>query len=86
MLDFLQERKLVHKLVTSNQYLPCSHITCDHAHSVPQFLICDACDAVEEVSLRKELMLELQNSVSKIGFSLESPQLELHGRCRRCQS
>lgn len=86
MLDFLQEHKLAHKLTTSNQYLPCSHIACDHDHKVPQFLICDTCQRVEEVGLRKELMLELQNSVKKTGFVLENQQLELHGRCRDCDS
>jgi len=85
MLDFLQEHKLVHKLATSNQYLSCAHIACDHDHNVPQFLICDSCNGVEEVALRKELMMELQNSVAKTGFSLLNQQLELHGRCARCQ-
>ncbi len=85
MLEFLQNHKLAHKLATSNQYLPCSHIACDHDHSMPQFLICDSCNTVEEVGLRKELIEELQNSVKKTGFSLDGQQLELHGRCKPCQ-
>jgi len=85
MLDFLQEQKLAHKLVTSNQFLSCSHISCDHDHNVPQFLICDSCQSVEEVGLRKELLKELQNSVKKTGFNLGSQQLELHGLCKKCK-
>ncbi len=85
MLQFLVDNKLAHKLATTNQFLACSHIACDHEHSVPQFLICDECHRVQEVSLRKELVEELRNSVRKTGFRLASQQLELHGTCDRCE-
>lgn len=85
ILNFLVDNKLVHKLETTNQFLPCAHIACDHQHEIPQFLICDRCHAVAEVGLRKTLVKELHESVRKAGFALTSQQLELHGVCAKCR-
>lgn len=84
ILDFLVANKLVHKLATTNQFLACAHISCDHRHEVPQFLICDHCHSVEEVGLRRTLVKELQDSVEKTGFLMANQQLELHGTCAAC--
>lgn len=84
MLTFLVENRLVHKLETTNQFLACAHITCDHQHEVPQFLICDRCHSVEEVGLRRTLVKELHESVEKTGFVVANRQLELHGTCAAC--
>src|SRR5690554_1832859 len=43
ILEFLKAENLVHKLHLANKYVACSHISCNHAHEVPQFLICDEC-------------------------------------------
>ncbi|MBK7352455.1 MAG: transcriptional repressor [Nitrosomonas sp.] len=47
MLDFLIQGELVHKLESTGQYMSCAHITCNHEHEIPQFLICDHCHAVK---------------------------------------
>jgi Fur family transcriptional regulator, zinc uptake regulator len=85
ILNLLVEHKIAHKLQTTNQFLACAHIACDHDHEVPQFLICDKCHGVEEVGLKKTLVDELHQSVLKTGFEVASQQLELHGTCSRCQ-
>lgn len=85
ILALLVDNKLVHKLETTNQFLPCAHITCNHEHEIPQFLICDRCHAVAEVGLRKTLIKELHDSVIKTGFELAHQQLELHGTCAKCR-
>ncbi len=85
MLDFLLQNNLVHKLETTNQYVACSHIVCEHKHEVPQFLICDDCHAVQEVGLRKALLDELTTSIENTGFALSGQQLELHGSCEKCR-
>lgn len=85
MLGFLLQAELAHKLDTTNQYLACSHIVCEHEHAVPQFLICDQCHAVQEVALRKQVLDELKSSVESSGFLLTNKQLELHGFCEHCQ-
>jgi Fur family zinc uptake transcriptional regulator len=79
MLAFLMQANLVHKLETSNQYLACSHISCEHEHELPQFLICDQCHIVKEISLNKKLLKELKVSVENTRFVLSRHQLELHG-------
>ena len=40
ILEFLEGVQLVHKLKLANRFVACDHITCDHKHGVPQFLIC----------------------------------------------
>ena len=84
ILDFLQEEQLVHKLNLANKYIACSHITCDHSHDVPQFLICGECQRVEEISISKSTIEGLQNNVKQAGFHLISPQLEMNCLCDSC--
>lgn len=86
MLDFLIQGELVHKLESTGQYMSCTHITCNHEHEIPQFLICDRCHAVKEVGIKKKLLTELTHSIQATGFTLANQQLELHGFCEHCQS
>jgi Fur family zinc uptake transcriptional regulator len=85
MLNFLMQENLVHKLSLTNKYVACSHIACDHAHQIPQFLICDECHNVREVGIKKDIIEALQSSVESADFYLNSPQLELHGVCKGCR-
>lgn len=84
ILDFLQGEHLVHKLNLANKYVACAHITCDHDHAVPQFLICGQCQRVEEISINKSTIVELQKNVEQAGFHLISPQLEMNCVCDNC--
>ena len=84
ILDFLQGEYLVHKLSLASKYVACSHITCAHAHAVPQFLICGQCKKVEEISISKSTIKALQHSVEQAGFHLASPQLEMNCICEAC--
>lgn len=85
MLDFLVQIKLAHKLDTTNQYLACAHITCNHRHEIPQFLICDHCHDVTEIGVSNSLVEQLKQSVERTGFQLKRRQLELHGLCTNCR-
>jgi len=85
MLDFLIEAQSVHKLLTSNKYLACSHTTCEHAHETPLFLICDRCSQVEEIGIGGSLSSQLKNLMLSTNFKLQDKQLELHGACSDCQ-
>jgi len=84
ILDFLQGECLVHKLSLANKYVACSHITCDHDHGVPQFLICGKCQKVEEISVSQSTITELKKNVAQAGFHLMSQQLELDCLCDNC--
>ena len=84
ILDFLQVENLVHKLSLTNKYVACSHIACDHAHEVPQFLICNRCGKVKEIGIKKSLIESLTTSVEQAGYFLNGSQLELNCLCQSC--
>lgn len=84
MLNMLVDVGLVHKLETTNQFLACQHITCNHRHDT-QFLICDSCRAVSEVTIEPAILRKLEKAAASAGYMLPTPQLELHGTCARCQ-
>lgn len=84
MLNFLVAETLAHKLQTVNKYAACEHINCDHAHELPQFLICDNCESVTEVGINKQTLQNLKDGIAKTGFNINEQQLELHGLCNTC--
>jgi len=84
MLDFLSEAQAVHKLLSSNKYIACSHSTCQHAHGVPLFLICDSCSHVEEMGVGESLPSQLKALILSTDFKIQDNQLELHGACSNC--
>jgi len=84
ILELLQEEDLVHKLNTANKYVACSHIACDHKHEIPQFLICDNCQTVEEIGISKSTISSIEKSANNVGFHLLSPQLEINSICFAC--
>ena len=86
ILEFLEKEHLVHKLSLANKYVACSHITCAHAHGVPQFLICGNCNKVKEISINKSTIEELKDNIKLAGFHLVSPQLEMNCLCNDCLS
>ncbi|GIU53244.1 Fur family transcriptional regulator [Shewanella sp. KT0246] len=84
MLDVLIELSLVHKLSSENKYLACSHITCDHKHEIPQFLICNSCGKVAEKGIQKSVIEALKNSIEQADFQLINSQIELQCLCKDC--
>lgn len=84
ILDFLEAEQLVHKLSSTNKYVACSHIACEHAHEVPQFLICGKCNNVKEITISKNIVTELEKQVSKAGYKLTNSQIELQCLCEHC--
>ncbi len=86
ILGFLVDEKLVHKLKLANRYVACIHITCDHHHAVPQFLICTECYRVEEVDISRSTMGSLKRNVENAGFELVSEQIEVDCICASCAS
>lgn len=84
ILDFLESENLAHKLQLENKYIACSHISCDHEHEVPQFLICESCGNVSEIGLKKTLIKALKRSVEEAGYQLKNSALELRCLCDSC--
>jgi Fur family zinc uptake transcriptional regulator len=84
ILEFLEDQHLVHKLNLANKYVACMHISCDHAHAVPQFLICRNCSKVKEISINQTTISALSETVKSAGYNLFSPQVELNCLCESC--
>ena len=84
ILDFLQAEHLAHKLNSANKYVACAHITCDHGHGVSQFLICNSCQQVKEISVNESTINTLKRDIEQAGFHMTSPQLEIDCLCRSC--
>jgi Fur family zinc uptake transcriptional regulator len=84
ILEFLEDQLLVHKLNLANKYVACMHISCDHAHAVPQFLICGNCSKVKEISIKPDIIAELQAISQEAEFKLISSQLEMNCLCGDC--
>lgn len=85
MLDVFTEAGIVHKLRSTNRFLPCRHLACDHPHALAQFLICDRCGVVREMDFADKEIAQLERKARSTGFSLHREQLELHGVCDKCQ-
>ena len=87
ILDFLEQQLLVHRLSTSNKYVSCAHITCDHKHfQTTHFLLCEGCSSVEEVDATEEASEALEQMAKTVGFKLNTQQFELSGICTTCQN
>ena len=86
ILDFLQDKCLVHKINLANKYVACAHIKYEHDHEILQFLICEKCQRVKEIRINKSTIDALQHNVEKAGFHLVSPQLEMNCLCENCMT
>ena len=84
ILEFLQTVGLVHRLRTTNKFIACTHIDSDSTHEAPQFLVCKACDRVEEVGIENPLSEVFANRLETLGFRLTSKQMELECLCKDC--
>lgn len=79
-LDFLMEEGLVHKIESLNAYIGCPHPGSEH---VSQFLICDQCENVEEVT-SEGLSKAVLSAAAEKSFQIKTQTLELHGVCQSC--
>ena len=84
ILDFLESESLIHRLNIANKYVACAHIACEHKHAVPQFLICQRCQHVEEISVDQSTIDDLKINVENAKYHLLSPQLEMSCLCQNC--
>ena len=79
-LDFLIRVGLVHRLESTQSYLPCDHP--EHAHE-SQYLLCSSCGHADEVE-SKPLESLLHKIAGQRGFQPENAVVEIKGLCGRC--
>lgn len=84
ILDFLVCENLAHKLSSTNKYLACGHIACNHSHQVPHFLICIQCHQVKEINIQDGIVDAIKDSVAATGYQFVSSKLELECLCKTC--
>lgn len=81
-LDFFVDLGLVHKVESTNSFKACHHFA--YSHPV-QFLICDACGDVQEIS-SKGLKKSLETQAQENGFQIIGQTIEARGFCKNCQA
>ena len=81
-LEFLTRVGLVHRIESTQSYLPCDHP--QHTHD-SQYLLCTDCGRVEEVH-SKALENTLEKIASSHGFQPTKAVVELKGVCGDCVS
>ena len=69
ILDFLEQQLLVHRLSTSNKYVSCAHIACDHKHSQATHFCYARCSSVEEVDATEEASEALEQMAKTVGLN-----------------
>lgn len=89
-LDFLLEQGLIHKVERLSAFVGCVHggtpdhgcARGEHLHAV-QFLICNRCDQVTELS-DPEIGRALARAAKAHGFAVTRSTIEADGVCGRC--
>ena len=79
-LDFLVRVGLVHRLETTQSYIPCDHP--EHSHE-SQYLLCSNCGHVDEIE-SKRLGSLLDKIADQHGFQPENAVVEVKGLCGTC--
>ena len=84
-LDFLLEHGLIHKVERLAAFVPCVHgIEEGHRHAV-QFLICQRCGHVQELS-DAEIGGAMARAAQESGFTVLGSTVEADGICADCGS
>lgn len=81
-LDFLIKVGLVHRLESTQSYLPCDHP--EHAHE-SRYLLCSVCGQADEVE-SESLEKLLESIAGQRGFSANNTVVEIKGVCASCAS
>lgn len=82
-LEQLQQKGLVHRLESANAFVVCRHPDCG-GHDMAAFTICDACDAVGELS-DANLSAVIRDLAEERGFAAKRTVIELRGLCADCK-
>ncbi len=80
-LDALVAMGLAHRIPSLNAYVACRHAAGPHA---PAFLICEACQAVQEIAAPAEAIVDAILDQSR--FHPTAVIMEALGLCGRCRS
>jgi Fur family transcriptional regulator, zinc uptake regulator len=83
VLDYLLEKKLIHKIQASNQYICCSHLTNFKAQYHGILFLCDLCAQAFEF-IEEGLRPFIEKLSSKRHFEVSNSLIEIKGICQKC--
>lgn len=81
-LEFLTRVGLVHRLESTQSYLPCVHP--EHTHE-SQYFVCSDCGQVKEVE-SKRLKKLLEKIAAEFSFKPKNAVIEVEGLCKSCSN
>ena len=73
----------VHRLESLNDFIACSHMSCEKGGATA-FVICDRCENVQEVC-DDSVSLFLDGLTQKAKFRASKPSIGPHGVCDACE-
>ena len=79
-LDFLLKHGLIHRIESQKAFVGCA--SPGNAHKA-QFFICRDCGTVAETH-SEEIGEAIEASATRAGFLVETPVMEINGRCQEC--
>lgn len=84
-LEGLVAKGIVHKLDALNSFVLCTH---EAPHQIQSFLVCDDCNAVEEINTNVPAAPAVESNIRTVavekGFRMAEARLEVKGTCARC--
>ena len=81
-LDFLQERGLVHRIISQNAFVGCTLPGSEH---ISQFLLCRACGIAIELD-SNNITRAVTSNAHACNFSIDNQTVEITGLCHHCQA
>ena len=79
-LDFLLKHGFIHRIESQKAFVGCAKP--EKAH-MAQFFICRDCGTVAETH-SEEIGEAIEASATRAGFLVETPVMEINGRCQEC--
>ncbi|MCB1876580.1 MAG: transcriptional repressor [Chromatiales bacterium] len=79
-LEFLLDQGLIHRIESMNAYVGCANPDAPH---VGQFLICEVCGGVAEMS-DPSVSASIHGAAERLGFRVTVPVIEIRGLCPAC--
>jgi Fur family transcriptional regulator, zinc uptake regulator len=85
VLNFLVEKKVLHKIQSQNIFILCTDNLCSQNNGNKIFLSCKNCKQIKEIG-DKVFLEKIKNLCSSNNFTLKDSTIELNGYCNNCMN
>ena len=83
ILNFLVEKKVLHKIQSQNIFILCTDSLCSKNNDNKIFLSCKNCKQIKEIG-DKDFLENIQNLCNNNNFTLNESTIEINGCCNNC--